>query len=166
MPTRRAQGTGSIFKRAHDDLWVGTRDIGPDEHGRRRTRRVTSKTFCGMLAKFSALPIPERPPVRTRRENMLRARAQGTHTAAEWIAQLKRQNGKCYYCGGCVQRPALIRRRWVLVSDPLVKDHKVPVVRGGSDRIDNIVGACDPCNRRKGTMTAAEYTEVLRAAAV
>jgi 5-methylcytosine-specific restriction endonuclease McrA len=40
---------------------------------------------------------------------------------------------------------------------PLQVEHIVPRVRGGSDRVSNLTLACEPCNRRKGTQTAAEF---------
>ncbi|MGZ3645993.1 MAG: RNA-guided endonuclease IscB [Ktedonobacteraceae bacterium] len=35
-------------------------------------------------------------------------------------------------------------------------EHIVPKARGGSDRVDNLTLACEPCNQRKGNKTAAE----------
>jgi hypothetical protein len=36
-------------------------------------------------------------------------------------------------------------------------EHVIPWSRGGSNDITNLVPACKPCNRRKGTRTAAEF---------
>lgn len=44
-----------------------------------------------------------------------------------------------------------------LVPKQLEKDHMIPVSRGGSDSITNLVGACQRCNAEKGTMSATEY---------
>ncbi len=40
---------------------------------------------------------------------------------------------------------------------PLVKEHATPLSRGGAHDVKNIVPACKPCNRRKGTMTRQEF---------
>jgi hypothetical protein len=40
---------------------------------------------------------------------------------------------------------------------PLQVEHLIPKSRGGSDRASNLVIACDPCNKRKGTRTAEEF---------
>jgi 5-methylcytosine-specific restriction endonuclease McrA len=40
---------------------------------------------------------------------------------------------------------------------PLQVEHIVSRTRGGSDRVSNLTLACDPCNQRKGTHTAAEF---------
>lgn len=69
--------------------------------------------------------------------------APGSHTLAEWREKVALFGGCCVYCGR---------------SDrPLTRDHKVPLARGGSDGIANIVPACGSCNSRKGTRTAAEF---------
>jgi 5-methylcytosine-specific restriction endonuclease McrA len=36
-------------------------------------------------------------------------------------------------------------------------DHVVPVTRGGTDDLDNLVTACWPCNARKGDFTLQEF---------
>lgn len=36
-------------------------------------------------------------------------------------------------------------------------EHLVPKMRGGSDRVDNLALACQPCNQRKGNRTASEF---------
>jgi 5-methylcytosine-specific restriction endonuclease McrA len=40
---------------------------------------------------------------------------------------------------------------------PLQVEHLIPKSRGGSDRASNLVIACEPCNKRKGTRTAEEF---------
>ncbi len=50
-------------------------------------------------------------------------------------------SGLCTYCG-----------------DPAdTIDHDVPVSRGGTDDLDNLVPSCWPCNSRKHSLTGAEY---------
>jgi len=57
---------------------------------------------------------------------------------AELLALL---NGPCSYCG--------------LGAESI--DHVIPLSRGGQHSIGNIVGACIPCNQRKGTKTVMEW---------
>jgi len=40
---------------------------------------------------------------------------------------------------------------------PLQIEHLTPRARGGSDRVSNLALACEPCNQKKGTQTAAEF---------
>jgi 5-methylcytosine-specific restriction endonuclease McrA len=73
--------------------------------------------------------------------------ASGTHTYAEWKALLAVHGHRCAYCGS---------------TGKLTKDHCLPLKRGGSHAIENIVPACRPCNQRKGTLTADEYRERMK----
>lgn len=60
---------------------------------------------------------------------------------------LERDNFTCQYC---YQR-----------GGKLTIDHKTPVSRGGSDKIDNLCVACHRCNCRKGRKTVEEFLEYL-----
>jgi 5-methylcytosine-specific restriction endonuclease McrA len=40
---------------------------------------------------------------------------------------------------------------------PFQIEHLTPRARGGSNRVSNLTLACEPCNQRKGTQTAAEF---------
>jgi 5-methylcytosine-specific restriction endonuclease McrA len=40
---------------------------------------------------------------------------------------------------------------------PLQVEHITPKARGGSNRVSNLTLACEPCNTKKGTQTAAEF---------
>jgi 5-methylcytosine-specific restriction endonuclease McrA len=40
---------------------------------------------------------------------------------------------------------------------PLQMEHLTPRARGGSNRVSNLTLACEPCNVKKGTQTAAEF---------
>lgn len=76
----------------------------------------------------------------TRRRNTY---VEGSHTAQEWKDQRALYGECCFYCG---------------VSDkPLTRDHKIPISKGGTDYIWNIVPACKSCNCKKRTLTASEY---------
>ena len=67
-----------------------------------------------------------------------RLRGVGTHTREEWLTVVAEQRGMCAYCGACPPR--------------LTLDHVVPVAAGGSNTIDNIVGTCSRCNKKKHKM--------------
>lgn len=65
----------------------------------------------------------------------------GSFTMDEWEARLAEVGNCCYYCNSA----------WN------TRDHLTPLVRGGSNRIDNIVSACLSCNARKGSKTLEEF---------
>ena len=44
----------------------------------------------------------------------------------------------------------------------IAADHEIPLIRGGSQGLDNIGYPCTPCNQRKGAMTPTEYLALLQ----
>lgn len=79
---------------------------------------------------------------RTRRARI--AACEGRHDASDIARLLRAQNGKCAYCAEALERYHV--------------DHKTPLARGGSNAPFNLALACPPCNLRKGTLTADEFT--------
>jgi 5-methylcytosine-specific restriction endonuclease McrA len=57
-------------------------------------------------------------------------------TAAQWQAIKDHFDHCCVYCGRHMQR--------------LTQDHIIPLSKGGSHTMSNIVPACQSCNSRKG----------------
>ena len=83
--------------------------------------------------------------VRTADENTRRLKKLsngGSHTLQEWLEKCELLGNVCFYCGE---------------SKPLTRDHNVPIVRGGTDDITNVLPACGSCNSRKRTKTAREF---------
>lgn len=66
----------------------------------------------------------------------------GSHTLQEWREKRALLGNVCFYCGE---------------AKPLTRDHKIPLVLGGTDDITNILPACARCNSRKYTLTASEF---------
>uniref|UniRef100_A0A6M3JLV8 Putative homing endonuclease n=1 Tax=viral metagenome TaxID=1070528 RepID=A0A6M3JLV8_9ZZZZ len=75
--------------------------------------------------------------------------AEGDFTLEEWNTKLEEYNYRCAYCG-CE-----------LTSDTITIDHQIPLIRGGTNYIDNLVPSCQSCNSKKGTKTAEEYLAIL-----
>jgi 5-methylcytosine-specific restriction endonuclease McrA len=93
----------------------------------------------------NALYFREHPEVVLAKWQNYRARkrdAEGSFTAAEWLTLVATYQGCCAYCGE---------------AGPLEADHRVPLARGGSNRIENILPACRRCNARKHLLTEAEF---------
>lgn len=61
------------------------------------------------------------------------------------------QKGVCYYCKISLLLHDQLNPRYATI------DHKVPRIKGGSGKSDNIVLCCLKCNKEKGSMTAEEY---------
>jgi 5-methylcytosine-specific restriction endonuclease McrA len=89
------------------------------------------------------------PDLRRAKAHRRRARdasANGFWTQDEWLALVAAHWNACAYCGRFVQ---------------LTVDHRVPLARGGSNWIWNLLPACGRCNRRKSSRTEREYREEL-----
>jgi 5-methylcytosine-specific restriction endonuclease McrA len=83
------------------------------------------------------------------REANRRARlvgAPGAFTLAEWERLCFEHCYVCAYCGA-----------WTT----LTADHRISLLRGGTNTIDNILPACASCNSRKGTMSEEEFRRML-----
>lgn len=65
-------------------------------------------------------------------------KAEGRFTAAEWRDRCIEYNHCCAYCGK---------------QKKLTRHHVVPLSRGGSNKIENVVPACGRCNGSIGTKT-------------
>lgn len=75
---------------------------------------------------------------RLRAQNSLRRAACGPGVSPrEWALILEYFGNVCAYC----LRPSL----------RLQRDHLVPIAKGGEETVDNLVPACGPCNKRKGS---------------
>ncbi|HLQ04767.1 MAG TPA: HNH endonuclease [Verrucomicrobiae bacterium] len=70
----------------------------------------------------------------------------GSFTSQEWYRLCLSYAYACAYC-----------EAW----SPLTIDHRIPLSRGGSNSIDNILPACLSCNLKKGTKTESEFRALL-----
>jgi 5-methylcytosine-specific restriction endonuclease McrA len=89
------------------------------------------------------------PEKKAHLENKRRARKfgnGGSHTLEELTEKFAELGNACYYCG---------------CDGKLTIDHDIPLARGGSDNIENILPACRPCNSRKKARTTQEFLEYL-----
>mgnify|MGYP001573819643 CR=1 FL=1 len=119
------------------------------EIGRAHYRRHLEASRSAAAAWKRANPETARALVKRRRARL--AGAQGSHTNQEWLDKCALLGNVCIYCGE---------------ARPLTRDHKIPISRGGSDDISNIVPACHSCNAKKQAKTASEFlaASLMRAA--
>jgi 5-methylcytosine-specific restriction endonuclease McrA len=73
------------------------------------------------------------------KQRAARAQVEGEYNGKDLNAAFRKQNGCCIYCGSKVGGP----------GRPWHADHFIPISRGGTNHPENIVIACDPCNRSK-----------------
>lgn len=72
--------------------------------------------------------------------------SQGRYTSQELKAQMYRQKSRCYYCK-------------TKLGETWHADHVVPLARGGTNEISNIVIACPACNMHKQARLPHEWFE-------
>ena len=75
----------------------------------------------------------------------------GSYTVNEIRGLFDEQNGCCFYCGNLL---------FASFDNPPHREHKIPVSRGGSNYISNIVLSCARCNMEKHTMTHDEFFKI------
>jgi 5-methylcytosine-specific restriction endonuclease McrA len=132
------------------DCWTGRKkpkrkkrrnDYEPIAWQRQKMEEVEAKRAKAELRRFQ---------MRRTHSHVRRARelqAHGEHSTREWELKLQEFKGCCAYCGA---------------EGDMQRDHFVPISRGGSNYIDNIVPACGQCNASKGAKTGAEFMTWLR----
>jgi hypothetical protein len=86
---------------------------------------------------------------RLRKYKLKRREILSGHHWSEWIELLKNHDNRCYYCGVKMTKKLEPKQR--------TRDHKIPLSKGGTDSICNIVPACRSCNSAKGTKSQEEF---------
>jgi len=76
--------------------------------------------------------------------------APGDFTASDWKAKLEYYGYRCRYCG---IHKSETSEGW------LEADHAIPLSRGGTNFISNIVPACKSCNCSKHAKTFTEFLD-------
>jgi 5-methylcytosine-specific restriction endonuclease McrA len=89
---------------------------------------------------------PDKVRIENHKRRSLEAEANGSFTAAEWHLVLWLFNFQCAYCGS---------------TEKITIDHVVPLARGGSNYIENIVPACLSCNCRKHAKLDWQYMKFM-----
>jgi len=123
--------------------------IRAKDRARNRARYAANPAAAQSYLKEWRRQNLEKSHAYVRAATIKRRRAAGgqSFTAVEWLALLARHGGACAYCG----------------SNVLIEiDHRIPLIRGGSNTIDNMLPACRSCNRRKNRKTEEEFRELLQ----
>lgn len=108
--------------------WERRKANGYNEHERERYRQN---------------PLPKM--LKANRRRVLKLNAKGLHSEQQLRWKYEYYGKRCYYCDISIS------------INELTEDHRIPLSRGGTDWIANIVPACRSCNSRKGNKTEQEY---------
>ncbi|WP_129670475.1 RNA-guided endonuclease IscB [Candidatus Chloroploca sp. Khr17] len=113
-------------------------------------RVETTLTWVNRLRRYAPIAALSVELVRFDTQQMQNAEVSGVAYQQGTLAGyevrqylLEKWNRRCAYCHA--------------TDVPLQIEHMTPRSRGGSDRVSNLTLACEPCNTRKGTQTAAEF---------
>jgi len=128
----RAREAMSRWRAAHRDQ---DRANKRDYYARNR-ERAKAAVVAYRLANPEVVRVVRR--LRRARE----VAALGAYTTAQWLDLVRLYGGCCGYCG---------------IAATLEPDHRVPLSRGGSNWIENIIPCCRLCNTRKRTATEDEF---------
>ena len=115
------------------------------ERNREQKRALYARDPEGQKARIAAYYSEHRQALRAK-DHRRRRDAEGDLTAAEWTELVRRFGGVCGYSAAPGQLQA---------------DHRIPLCRGGTNFIENIIPACARCNQRKGSETETEFRERL-----
>jgi hypothetical protein len=137
------------------DYYLRRKASQPADLRRQRERERTRRRYLHDPARWLARqkdwrqrnPAKAHAYVRTSASKRRDASKGLSFTTAQWLALLEYHGGRCAYCG----------------SNVLIEiDHRIPLIRRGSNTIDNILPACRRCNRRKHQRTEEEFRALLQ----
>lgn len=90
-------------------------------------------------------PLTKRKNSARRRARLRKARTEPVHPQNVW----EKTGGKCIYCEAHI------------IIGEMHMDHAIPLSRGGSHNLENLVPSCAPCNLRKFNKTAEEFLALI-----
>jgi 5-methylcytosine-specific restriction endonuclease McrA len=111
-------------------LWT-PEQLAAERERRTRWREANRERFNAYMSAYRAANPSCRVPAQHKRRALARA-AGGTFSIRDVEKLHLAQNGRCWWC-----------------QTRLVKyhvDHRIPLARGGSNGVENLVLSCPPCN--------------------
>jgi len=142
-----AEAARKSYHRHRERLSVAARDR---QWERMQDPEVRERKRAADREAYRRNPTPYKEAAMRRRARVQAATVY-EFTERDWRRIVERQRGECHYCGA---------------RTTLTKEHLVPLCRGGSHSVGNIVAACMDCNARKHTRTRSEFLVWLRSKAV
>lgn len=153
QPCATAQYRDNERERDRARQLLGSRKIPENAKAYASAYKRNNVEWNRLQSKLYKQRNPHKVREQINRRRALKEAAPGDVTIEQFWSRCERLGWRCVYCG-----------------DPLPKsnatmDHVVPLSRGGSNGIENIVPACRPCNASKGNRLLGEWQGRKRAAA-
>jgi 5-methylcytosine-specific restriction endonuclease McrA len=82
--------------------------------------------------------------LKSERRRTRKRSAPGSYDTRDIGIMLRNQKGRCWWCGKAME-------------DKYTIDHRIPLVRGGSNEPTNLILACASCNKSKGMKVPSEF---------
>jgi 5-methylcytosine-specific restriction endonuclease McrA len=142
-------------KEQRHEYYLRRKAAEPADRRRQRERERTRRRYLSAPAAWLARqkewrqrnPEKARAYVRSSHSKRRDASKGDSFSTAQWLALLAYHGGRCAYCGSDIR---------------IEIDHRVPLIRGGTITIENILPACRSCNRRKNRKTEDEFRAMLQ----
>jgi hypothetical protein len=123
---------------------IRSRNRTPEQRERAaRWQKENRATVNVRYRRWYAVAARDVHRTRAIRRRSRKLQAGACHTTQEWLEKLELFGHCCAYCGRDDVR--------------LTRDHRIPLIRGGTNDIGNIVPACRSCNCSKGRRTDREF---------
>lgn len=102
------------------------------------------RRYWWVCVKCTEQHLANQRKTHSRRRRALLFSAPGSHTAEDILILWEKSKHRCYWCGKRIK------------DGKYHVDHVMPLSKGGSDGIENLVIACPTCNMSKGTKLPQE----------
>ena len=117
--------------------------------GQRRTAYLRRSAQESESYKAWRLAHPEAARAKSANYRARKLTADGAFSADDVVYLYTDQQQSCAYCGN------------TLLAGYHV-EHRIPLIRGGSNSLENLCLACPTCNLRKGAKTDQEFLAILQ----
>lgn len=152
---RKRQREAARLAENRDEINARRRELGKDpdrKTARRKTRRESYAKHRERRIQDSVEWQKRNPHLVSMRYAKRKAGERGYRVLpGDLIRQIHRQEGQCLYCSVRMTAPGRDR------PTSLQWDHVVPLSRGGTHSIGNLIAACRNCNLSKGRSTVMEW---------
>jgi 5-methylcytosine-specific restriction endonuclease McrA len=131
------------YRKQHPDR-VKANEVNRDPLKRHASQKRTYQTVGRKNRKLYVERHPERVKASSQNQRAKRKQIIGEYTGQDLLTLFKGQGGNCWWCG-------------CKIKGKFEVDHRIPLSRGGTNELGNIVVSCFGCNRSKYNRLPSEW---------